>query len=156
MVGASGASIHRWEQGKSHPRQAQVGRLVAVRKLGKREVVKRLVSREVTDTQCGLKAFSQRAAHEIFSRLNLDGFSFDAEVVFLTQRLGLKFQRIPVNLVREYGSTLSLWRHTLPMLRDIVELWWRNRHLQELPLQLPTPAGGYPEPAAAPDRHKAA
>ena len=114
-----------------------------------REVVKRLVSREVTDTQCGLKAFSLRAAREIFSRLTLDGFSFDAEVVFLTQRLGLTFQRIPVNLVREYGSTLSLRRHTIPMLRDIVGLWWRNRHLQELPLQLPQPASGYPEPAAA-------
>jgi dolichyl-phosphate beta-glucosyltransferase len=102
-----------------------------------REVVKRLISREVTDTQCGLKAFSRRAAHEIFSRLTLDGFSFDAEVVFLTQRLGLKFERIPVNLVREYGSTLSLRRHTIPMLTDIVGLWWRNRHLAELPLPLP-------------------
>lgn len=116
-----------------------------------REVVKRLVSREVTDTQCGLKAFSLRAAHEIFSRLTLDGFSFDAEVVFLTQRLGLKFQRIPVNLVREYGSTLSLWRHTIPMLRDIVGLWWRNRQPQEMSLQLPQT-----EPGAATDSHKAA
>ena len=105
-----------------------------------REVVKRLVSREVTDTQCGLKAFSLRAAHEIFSRLTLDGFSFDAEVVFLTQRLGLKFERIPVNLVREYGSTLSLRRHTIPMLRDIVGLWWHNRDLRELPLQRIEPA----------------
>jgi dolichyl-phosphate beta-glucosyltransferase len=115
-----------------------------------REVVKRLVSREVTDTQCGLKAFSQRAAQEIFSRLTLEGFSFDAEVVFLTQRLGLSFQRIPVNLVREYGSTLSLRRHTIPMLTDIVGLWWRNRHLEELPL-LPSS-----EPVESSDRHKAA
>jgi dolichyl-phosphate beta-glucosyltransferase len=114
-----------------------------------REVVKRLISREITDTQCGLKAFSLRAAREIFSRLTLTGFSFDAEVVFLTQRLGLPFQRIPVNLVREYGSTLSLRRHTIPMLRDIVALWWRNRHLQSLPLELL-------QPAAAPDRQKAA
>jgi dolichyl-phosphate beta-glucosyltransferase len=115
-----------------------------------REVVKRLVSREVTDTQCGLKAFSQRAAQEIFSRLTLDGFSFDAEVVFLTQRLGLSFQRIPVNLVREYGSTLSLRRHTIPMLTDIVGLWWRNRHLEELPFLLPS------EPVESSDRQKAA
>ena len=91
-----------------------------------REVVKRLVSREVTDTQCGLKAFSLQAARDIFSRLTLEGFSFDAEVVFLTQRLGLTFHRIPVNLVREYGSTLSLRRHTIPMLCDIVGLWWRK------------------------------
>ena len=116
-----------------------------------REVVKRLVSREITDTQCGLKAFSLRAAREVFSRLTLDGFSFDAEVVFLTQRLGLSFQRIPVNLVREYGSTLSLWRHTMPMLCDIVALWWRNRRLQGLPPPLPQP-----ETVALPDRHKAA
>jgi dolichyl-phosphate beta-glucosyltransferase len=116
-----------------------------------REVVKRLISREVTDTQCGLKAFSQRAAHAIFSRLTLDGFSFDAEVVFLTQRLGLAFQRIPVNLVREYGSTLSLRRHTMPMLGDIVGLWWRNRHLEALPLELPRTV-----PVAEQDRHKAA
>jgi dolichyl-phosphate beta-glucosyltransferase len=98
-----------------------------------REVVKRLVSREVTDTQCGLKAFSHRAAQEIFSRVSLEGFSFDAEVVSLTQRLQLKYCRIPVKLVREYGSTLSLSRDTLPMLADIVRLWWRNRHLQALP-----------------------
>ena len=116
-----------------------------------REVVKRLVSREVTDTQCGLKAFSRRAAHEIFSRLTLDGFSFDAEVVFLAQRLGLEFQRIPVNLVREYGSTLSLRRHTLPMFRDIVGLWWRNRRLNVLP-----PVRSDIEPAVQPDRSKAA
>jgi dolichyl-phosphate beta-glucosyltransferase len=105
-----------------------------------REVVRRLISREVTDTQCGLKAFSLRAAQEIFSRLTLEGFSFDAEVVFLTERLGLTFRRIPVNLVREYGSTLSLRRHTIPMLRDIMGLWWRNRHMQELPFPQGEPA----------------
>jgi dolichyl-phosphate beta-glucosyltransferase len=98
-----------------------------------REVVKRLVSREVTDTQCGLKAFSFRAAKELFSRVTLDGFSFDAEVVSLTQRLELKYCRVPVKLVREYGSTLSLRRDTLPMLGDILGLWWRNRSLQALP-----------------------
>ena len=123
----------------THPAKRKLSRTVATCLF--REVVKRLISREVTDTQCGLKAFSLRAARTIFSRLTLDGFSFDAEVVFLTQRLGLTFQRIPVNLVREYGSTLSLRRHTLPMLRDIVELWWRNRHLQALPLAVPAPAG---------------
>jgi dolichyl-phosphate beta-glucosyltransferase len=116
-----------------------------------REVVKRLISSEVTDTQCGLKAFSRRAAQDIFSRQTLDGFAFDAEVVFLAERLGLVCQRIPVNLVREYGSTLSLRRHTLPMLRDIVALWWRNRHSHGLP-----PVRTDIAPAAVPDHSKAA
>ena len=115
----------------THPAKRKFSRTLAT--LLFREVVKRLVSREITDTQCGLKAFSRRAAHEIFSRQTLDGFAFDAEVVFLTERLGLTYERIPVSLVREYGSTLSLRRHTLPMLRDIVGLWRRNRHLETLP-----------------------
>jgi dolichyl-phosphate beta-glucosyltransferase len=132
----------------SHQAKRKVLRMLATWLF--REVVRRLISREVTDTQCGLKAFSCRAAYEIFSRVTLDGFSFDAEVVFLTQRLGFAFQRIPVSLVREYGSTLSLRRHTIPMLRDIVGLWWRNRHLQELPP--PVTIDG----AAASERDKAA
>ena len=92
-----------------------------------REVVRRLVSREVTDTQCGLKLFSRRAALEIFARGTIDGFAFDAEVVMLTHRLGLPFRRVPVTLVNEFASTLSLRRNALPMLLDVLRLRWRDR-----------------------------
>lgn len=88
-------------------------------------IMKQLVSREVTDTQCGLKIFSRRAAIEIFSRTTIDGFAFDAEVVFLTKRLSLPFRRIPVTLINEYASTISLTRHALPMVWDVVKLRWR-------------------------------
>ena len=67
-----------------------------------------LVSREVTDTQCGLKIFSRRAAFEIFARTMIDGFAFDAEVVYLAKRLSLAFCRVPVTLINEYASTISL------------------------------------------------
>jgi dolichyl-phosphate beta-glucosyltransferase len=87
-----------------------------------RSIVAQLISRQVTDTQCGLKVFSRRAALEIFSRTTIDGFAFDAEVVFLTHRLALPFRRIPVTLVNEYGSTISLTRHALPMLLDVIGL----------------------------------
>jgi dolichyl-phosphate beta-glucosyltransferase len=92
-----------------------------------REVVSRLVSREVTDTQCGLKLFSRRAALELFSRTTIDGFAFDAEVVLLTHLLKLPFRRIPVTLVNEYGSTISLRRHALPMLLEVLRTWLRAR-----------------------------
>ena len=92
-----------------------------------REVVRRLVSREVTDTQCGLKLFSRRAALEIFARATIDGFAFDAEVVMLTHRLGLPFRRVPVTLINEFASTLSLRRNALPMLLDVMRLRLRDR-----------------------------
>ncbi|HLJ11513.1 MAG TPA: glycosyltransferase [Planctomycetaceae bacterium] len=91
-----------------------------------RSIVHRLVSREVTDTQCGLKVFSRRATVEIFSRTTIDGFAFDAEVVYLTHRLALPFTRIPVTLINEYASTISLTRHALPMLLDVFRVRLRD------------------------------
>ena len=92
-----------------------------------REIVRRMVSHEVTDTQCGLKLFSRRAALDIFARATINGFAFDAEVVMLTERLGLPFRRVPVALVNEFSSTLSLRRNALPMLLDVLRLRLRDR-----------------------------
>ena len=42
LVGVSAQSIYNWEHGKSKPGDEQLGSLVAVRDLGKREALKRL------------------------------------------------------------------------------------------------------------------
>lgn len=42
LIGVSGQTIYLWEQGKTRPRQAQFTALVAIRKLGRREVVRRV------------------------------------------------------------------------------------------------------------------
>lgn len=91
-----------------------------------RWVANRLISREITDTQCGLKLFSRSAARSIFSRLTIPGFAFDAEVVYLTQKLRLRYSRVPVTLVNEHSSSLSLARHAWPMLRDLIALRWND------------------------------
>jgi dolichyl-phosphate beta-glucosyltransferase len=108
-----------------------------------RQIVRLTISREVTDTQCGLKVFSRHAARQIFSRTTVDGFAFDAEVVLLCQRLRLPFRRIAVKLINEYSSTLSLSRHAWGMLRDVLLLALRDRFskpavLADTPLA-PTP-----------------
>ncbi|HXY34600.1 MAG TPA: glycosyltransferase [Planctomycetaceae bacterium] len=87
-----------------------------------RQIVRVLISRDVTDTQAGLKLFSADASREIFSRAAIDGFAFDAEVVFLTHHLNFSYRRIPVVLINEESSSLSVWRHTLPMLREVVQI----------------------------------
>lgn len=90
-----------------------------------RQCMRLLVSRQVGDTQCGLKVFSRRAAIEIFSRCTINGFAFDAELVYLTHALGLEFSRLPVVLVNEYASTISLSRHAIPMLLDVMQMRWK-------------------------------
>ena len=88
-----------------------------------------LVSRQVTDTQCGLKVFSHRAANRIFSRATVNGFAFDAEVVYLTHLLNISFEKVAVTLVNDYSTTISLTRNALPMLMDVIGVRlrsWRN------------------------------
>ena len=87
----------------------------------------RLVSRQVLDTQCGLKMFERRAATEIFSRATIDGFAFDCEVIVLTERLELPFRRIPVSLVNDDSSTVSLVSDSVPTIADVLRLAWRTR-----------------------------
>lgn len=91
-----------------------------------RTMMRMLVSHTVTDTQCGLKVFSQQAAREIFSRTKIDGFAFDAEVVYLMHLLNLSFETIPVTLVNDYATTISLTRNALPMLLDVVGVRFRS------------------------------
>jgi dolichyl-phosphate beta-glucosyltransferase len=86
------------------------------------QIVRFLISHDVTDTQAGLKLFSARASQEIFSRTVIDGFAFDVEVVFLTHHMDFTYQRIPVDLINEESSSLSVWRHTLPMLREVFQI----------------------------------
>lgn len=92
-----------------------------------RHLVRVAISKEVTDTQCGLKIFGRSAAVDIFSRSRLDGFAFDTEVVLLCHRLQIPFRRIAVRLINEYSSTLSVSRHGWSMLYDVASLALRDR-----------------------------
>jgi dolichyl-phosphate beta-glucosyltransferase len=116
-----------------------------------RTIVSRIVSREVTDTQCGLKLFARPAANELFGRATIDGFAFDAELVMLTHRLGLPFRRVPVTLVNEFASTLSLSRNALPMLLDVMRVWLRQRTGKTVPAPhfIYAPSSEEPERRAA-------
>jgi dolichyl-phosphate beta-glucosyltransferase len=115
-----------------------------------RYVASTFISRDVTDTQCGLKLFSRPAALNIFSRATIDGFAFDAEVVHLVHRLEIDYRRIPVSLINEYASTLSLSRHAVPMLMDVCKVWYRHRKSttgMSLPAMLASPQSTYRQTA---------
>jgi DNA-binding transcriptional regulator YiaG len=42
LVGASGQSVYKWEQGKARPRASHLARIAELRTMGKREAAKRL------------------------------------------------------------------------------------------------------------------
>ncbi|MBU1136863.1 glycosyltransferase family 2 protein [Patescibacteria group bacterium] len=62
----------------------------------------------IWDTQCGFKAFTRKAAENIFSRAKIDRWGFDIEALFLARKLGLKIGIIPVIWVNAPDSKVNL------------------------------------------------
>jgi dolichyl-phosphate beta-glucosyltransferase len=64
----------------------------------------RLFVIRVSDVTCGFKLFTHEAASQIFSRVTLDDWSFDAEALYLARRLGYAIREVPV-LWRDSAGT---------------------------------------------------
>lgn len=85
-------------------------------------LVRGLVLRGFRDTQCGFKAFSRRAALEIFSRLRTEGFAFDVEVLRRALELGFRVREVPVTWADSRPSRVRLAAGSWQMLRELLAL----------------------------------
>lgn len=74
---------------------------------------------QLHDTQCGLKGFRREAARALFGRSRLDGFAFDAEILFLAHRLGYEIVEVPVRASDQDGSKVRLAADALHMLAEV-------------------------------------
>jgi dolichyl-phosphate beta-glucosyltransferase len=100
------------------------------------------------DTQCGFKLFSARAAHDLFSRMRMDGFSFDVELLLMARRRGYRVAEVPVNWTHVPGSRVNLVLDSARMAADLFVI--RGRALRgdyDVPHLAPM---GELEPAAPP------
>jgi glycosyltransferase involved in cell wall biosynthesis len=60
------------------------------------------------DTQCGFKALRAHAAGAVASRMVVDRFGFDFELIVLARKLGFTVVQMPVRWLNEEGSTVGL------------------------------------------------
>ena len=76
-----------------------------------------------TDTQCGFKFMTKRAAEVVVPRLTIDGFGFDMELLFVARMLGHKIVELPVRWQNPYGtSSVHPLRNGLQMLREVLTI----------------------------------
>jgi len=76
----------------------------------------------ISDTQCGFKLFDAEAAHDLFSRMRMTGFSFDVEVLLMAIRSGYRVAEVPVNWTHQPGSKVRVLRDGLLMARDVLRI----------------------------------
>jgi glycosyltransferase involved in cell wall biosynthesis len=75
----------------------------AIGRLGNR-IVQRLAVPGIWDTQCGFKAFRAEAAEWIFSRVTIERWGFDIEVLALARALDLRIGIIPARWINDERS----------------------------------------------------
>ena len=86
---------------------------------------------KVSDITCGFKGFSRAAAFEIFSRSLTDKWGYDAEVVFLAQKLHYPIQEIPVEWCHSFDSKVKVGIdsiRTFVELASIIRYYWMDRY----------------------------
>lgn len=91
---------------------------------GFNQVVQALATPGIQDTQCGFKLLNGEAARHIFSRCQLDGFSFDVEALFLVRKLGYRIAEVPVRWAHQEGAAAfatkgAYLRHGIRMLAEL-------------------------------------
>ncbi len=73
------------------------------------------------DTQAGLKGFRRAAGQRLFSIQKINDFAFDAELLYLARKLGLKVGQIPAQVSGAHTYKTSRVKLTLDTLRCLLD-----------------------------------
>lgn len=81
---------------------------------------------EIQDTQCGFKMFSRRAAMDIFPRMTIKRFAFDAEIIFIATKEKYKIKELPITLQNPVRSSIRIFRDSWNMFNDLLKIRRNN------------------------------
>ncbi len=90
-------------------------------------VIRNLLALDYPDIQCGYKGYRAAIAKELFERLEVTSFAFEAEILLRAKKAGYHIRRLPVRLVHDEDSSVRLTRHAPQMFLDIIRIAWRAR-----------------------------
>lgn len=76
------------------------------------------------DTQCGLKAFTRKAAREVFSRQQIERWGFDPELLFIARKLGFRTVEVPVRWAHDDRSKINPLMDGINMAGEMMRIRW--------------------------------
>jgi glycosyltransferase involved in cell wall biosynthesis len=82
------------------------------------------------DSQCGFKFFRREVAQDLFTRQQLTGWAFDAELLFLARRLGYRVVQLPVRWINDPNTKVKMLKAGPKMVLDILKIRWRHRRVR--------------------------
>lgn len=76
----------------------------------------------ITDFTCGFKCFTAEAAEMVFRRARIDGWSYDAEILYIAHRLGFRIAEVPVRWINDPDTKVRLSRDILGSLSGLAAI----------------------------------
>ncbi|MEI7998728.1 MAG: dolichyl-phosphate beta-glucosyltransferase [Candidatus Omnitrophota bacterium] len=89
-------------------------------------LVSSLLIKGIKDTQCGFKMFRASLVKNIFDPMQLEGFGFDLEILYLAQKNNYRIKEVSVNWSHVDGSKVDMIKDSLRMFYNIFEI--KNLH----------------------------
>ncbi len=77
---------------------------------------------KLTDSQCGCKAFSGKAAGKIFPRCEVDRFAFDFECILWAVKYGMRIVEMPVKIINHRESSVNIVKDSVRMIKDLLKM----------------------------------
>ena len=90
-------------------------------------IVRSLLLPGIRDTQCGFKCFRHNAARDLFSANTIDGWSFDAEILYIARLRGYRIAEVPIKWYYGGKSKVNPARDSWNMLREVLTIWKNGR-----------------------------
>jgi dolichyl-phosphate beta-glucosyltransferase len=108
------------------------------------ELCRRVLREPTHDLYCGFKLWRAEAAEAAYSRMRLDDWVFDAEVLALARALGYRLTETGIAWADREGSRLSMPRVLVPAVRDLMAA---RRNVRTAAAAATSPPVSEPEPA---------
>ena len=92
-----------------------------------------ILTKNVSDVTCGFKGFSRSVAQKVFSRQQVNDWSFDAEVLFLAQKYGYSIKEVPVRWRNDPATKVNLLRDTIFSFLGLLKIRvndWEGKYLK--------------------------
>lgn len=108
-------------------------RLAAGAQLGQRQTLPRrfvgrgfqqccraILNEPTRDLFCGFKLWRAAAAEDVFERLSLDGWTYDAEAIAMARALGYRVVETGIIWTDREGSRLQMGQILIPVVRELI------------------------------------
>jgi glycosyltransferase involved in cell wall biosynthesis len=76
----------------------------------------------ITDAQCGFKALSRNAAHDLVPRIQNRMWFFDTELLILAQRHGYRICELPVRWVEDPDTKVKILKTAIEDIRGLARM----------------------------------